>query len=294
MKKLLLIILLCNLSNIQAQEFSITDQGNKWGIRWYDGHCDTNPESGCNPTGLYAAEIIGEIFINNITYTILSGLEELYIREEEGIVYQYVENEEEIILYDFTLEVGDTVPLGPEVGCVDDENNNNLADVIEVSTEFIAGYNRKVITFDIGYGSNFSDNVQWIEGIGSANEPTNPDFLLCDLVFFVDCFNNGEEIFSFSSFEEECNELLSTPEVLEITTQLTPNPITEQSTLTINTFQNNTTIIFYNTLGQRLRQKELTNNRMTINRDDFPSSGIYFYQIAQNGVVVDTQKFIIN
>lgn len=300
MKKALLILLVLQGTISYAQEFSITDQGNKWGIRYYDEYCGNQDPNDpdyveCEYTGVSVARINGEAVFNNITYAFIEGSSfgDLFIREEEGIVYQYAGDEEEIILYNFTLEVGDVVPLGSDVGCITDENNNNLADVIDVSTQFIAGYDRKVITFDIGYGSNFSNNVQWIEGIGSANDATNPDFLLCDLIFVLDCFNNGEEIFSFSQFEEECNALLNLSENSKITTSLTPNPIAEQATLTINTFLPNTTIIFYNLLGQRINQKELTSNTTMIDRSDFPSSGMYFYQIQNEGKILDAQKFIV-
>ncbi len=298
MKKLLLLILLLSVTNSFAQDFSITDQGNKWGLKYFDGHCDNNedPDIECEQDGVELIRINGEAVFNNITYAILEGSftgGAMYIREEQGVVYQYSESEGEIILYDFTLEVGDTIEIGPEASCFDDENNNNLADVIDVSTEFIAGYDRKVITFDIIYGSNFSGNVQWIEGIGSANDPTNPDFLLCDFVIVINCFNNGEEIFSFTENEEECDSALSTSEIPKVTALLTPNPITEQSLLTINNFQDNTTITFYNILGQFISKKEVTNNAMVIHRSDFPSNGIYFYQIDQDGVIAKTQKFIV-
>lgn len=298
MKKLLLLLLLLSVTKFFAQDFSITDQGNKWGLKYFDGHCDNNedPDIECEQDGVALVRINGEVIFNNITYAILEGSftgGAMYIREDQGIVYEYLESVGEFILYDFTLEVGDTIEIGPEASCFGDENNNNLADVIDVSTELIAGQDRKVITFDIIYGSNFSNNVQWIEGIGSVNDPTNPDFLLCDFVVALACFNNGEEIFSFAQNEEECNSALSAPEIPKVTTLLTPNPIAEQSVLTINNFQNNTTIAFYNLLGQFINKKEVTNNTMVINRSDFPATGIYFYQIAQNGVIADSQKFIV-
>lgn len=290
------LVFLLFTSVFYAQDFSMTDQGNKWGIRFFDEHCgNQDPDDPdyveCDYTGVYAVTINGETIINNTTYAILGG--SMFIREEEGIVYQYTESQGEFILYDFTLEVGDTIEIDSNSNCFGDENNNNLADVIDVSTQFIAGQDRKVITFDLIYGSNFSSNIQWIEGIGSTNNPIYPNLFLCDFVEFLECFNNGEEIFSFSQNEEECNSLLSIPEIPKVTTLLTPNPVTEQSVLTINNFQNKTTITFYNLLGQYIDQKEITNNSMIINRTDFPATGIYFYQIAQNGVITDTQKFIV-
>lgn len=299
MSKILHTVLIALLftSLCYAQEFSMTDQGNQWAIRWFDNHCGNQDPNDpdyyeCDETGVYAFRINGEIIINNTTYAILGG--STFIRQEEGIVYQYVESLGEIILYDFTLEVGDTIEIDSNSNCFGDENNNNLADVIDVSTQFIAGRDRKVITFDLIYSSNLSNNIQWIEGMGSANNPLYSTLFLCDFVEVLECFNNGEEIFSFSqSSEEICDSLLSVSEISRLEVSLVPNPVTDQSTLTINSLQNGTTITFYTLLGQFIHQKELTSNTTLVSRSNFPSSGIYFYQIQQQGQILDTQKIIV-
>ena len=169
-----------------------------------------------------------------------------------------------------------------------------MADVIDVSTQFIAGQNRKVITFDVFNDTNFSNShVQWIEGLGDTGDLIAPIVVFCDTPSFLNCFNDGSELFIFAENEEDCDSLLTIPETSKITTSLTPNPITEQSILTINNLQNNTIIAFYNLLGQSIHQKELTRNTTVVNRSNFPSSGIYFYQIHQEGQIIDTQKFIV-
>ncbi len=306
MKKLFLFfILFQSFTIINAQEFSITDQGNRWGARFFDGFCDPDiPDTaGCIETGLYGYRIQGETIINNITYAILEVTfiadppnwnPHSFIREENGVVYYYSETEGEQILYDFTLEVGDIIDVDFGGDCFNDENNNQMADVIDVSTQFIAGQNRKVITFDVYTSTNFSESyVQWIEGLGDTSDLLAPIVVFCDTPVILTCFNDGNELFVFNEFEGECDNLLNIQENSQITTTLTPNPIVEQSLLTINNFQNNATITIYNLLGQRVDQKEVTNNSIEINRSVFPSTGIYFYQVAQNGIIADTQKFIV-
>ena len=302
MKKALLVLLLVLSSITYSQDFSMTDQGNKWGYRSYDPQCDPNdPYDGdCLETSLDGYRINGETTINGTTYAIMerttnftsSWFFSTFIRKEEGVVYTYSESQGETILYDFNLEVGDMIEIEFEADCTLDDNDNGFADVIEVSTQFIAGKNRKVITFDIINNSNFSGYEQWIEGIGSTIDLYTRFLVYCDYAIALNCFNNGTEIFNFVG-DTECDDLLSLPETPKITTSLTPNPIKEQSTLTINTFQPNTTIAFYNLLGQRISQKELTNSTMVIDRSDFPSSGMYFYQIQSEGKVLDAQKFIV-
>ena len=303
MKKLLSIILLFLSIMSSAQEFSITDQGNKWGVRFYDGLCDDPVTMGCTVTDLFGYRINGETTINDITYSILERAASSnpvwsmyrFIREEESIIYTYSESEGETILYDFTLDVGDTVLPIFESDCFSDSNNNGLADVTDVSTQFIAGQNRKVITFDVYNNNNFSDTnfEQWIEGIGSVSNLIEPFTPYCDISIMLNCFNTGEELFIFAENEEDCDSLLQIPDISKISTSLTPNPISRQSILSINNFQNNTTLSFYNVLGQQITQKEVTNSSVAIHRNDFPSSGMYFYQIIQDGVIIDTQKFIV-
>ena len=138
----------------------------------------------------------------------------------------------------------------------------------------------------------------WIEGIGSLTG-FNSRFFNLDLVSCISCYAEDGVNFFYPATEtfstEDCRiASLSIEDVFVFKSTITPNPITEQSTLTINQFQNNTTISFFNILGQYITQKEITNSTITINRSDFPSSGIYFYQITQDGIVVDTQKFIVN
>lgn len=300
MKKILLFILLFSITNSFAQDFSMADQGNKWGFRSYDEFCDPDYDD-CHYTVLHAYRINGEVNINGITYSILEGSSSIisswfsagFIREEEGIVYSYSESQGESILYDFNLEVGDALEIDFHGDCTMDENGNGLADVIDVSTQFIAGQDRKVITFDAINQSSFSYYEQWIEGIGSTISFSSDFQAYCHFFISLSCFNNSNEIFNFSGADSDCDSLLSIPESSEITTLLTPNPVTEQSVLTINNFQNNTTITFYNLLGQLIDQKVVTNNTMIINRSSFPSTGIYFYQIAQDGVIADAQKFIV-
>jgi hypothetical protein len=300
MKKVLLIILVFQCSISYSQEFSMTDQGNKWGYRSYDEFCDPEYDD-CYYTVLHASRVNGETTINGTTYAILQTASSINptwytsstIREEEGVVYRYSESNGESILYDFTLEVGDAIEIENEGDCSMDDNENGFADVIDVSTQFIAGENRKVITFDVINGSSFSNYVQWIEGIGSTNNFSSSFAAYCHFFISLECFNNGDEIFTFSGSDADCDSLLSLPETSEITTSLAPNPITEQATLTISTFQPNTILTFYNILGQHITQKELTSSTTVINRSDFPSSGIYFYQIQNEGTILNTQKFIV-
>lgn len=294
MKKLLLVTLLLSIFEFNAQNFSITDQGNRWTVE-ITQFCGDLPD--CNDFEISGYRTNGQEVINGITYAtiefynIFTNQWQLssYLREETSIIYILSPNQdEESILYDFTLEVGDSASIIP----LEDTNQNGLADVTAVTNEFIAGEMRKVITFDVPTPDSFiSDFEQWIEGIGSTTNLINPFRSVIDAGYNLGCFGDGIEFFPFSE-EGNCS-LLNISEVPEITTSLIPNPIRDQSTLTVNNFQNNTIISFYNVLGQYINRKRIITPTTIINHNDFPSSGIYFYQIEQDGVVIDTQKLIV-
>ena len=296
MKKLLLFIVFISNIHIHAQEISMIDPDNKWGYLSEDPLCDPDdPYDGdCIQFFLDVYRINGETEINGISYAIMERATAInptwifstFIREEEGVIYTYSETDGEVVLYDFNLEVGDLLDVGYGGDCFYDDNGNGYADVIDVSTQFIAGQNRKVITFDV-------QNEQWIEGIGSNVNFFSHFQVYCDFGQVISCFNSGEEIFSFFEIDGQCSDLLNIPESPKLITLLSPNPITTQSQLTLSSFQNNTTISFYNLLGQRINQKEITSNSIAIHRTDFPSSGIYFYQIEQDGQVIDSKKFMV-
>ena len=294
MKKILLFFLVLQFSTSYSQNFSLTNQGNRWTVE-ITQFCGDLPD--CNDFEISGYRTNGEELINEFTYSIIEFYNTFtnqwqfsnYLREEGAIVYILQQNQdEESVLYDFTLEVGDASTLL----VVEDTNQNGVADVTAVTTEFIAGEMRKVITFDVPtQDSAISEFEQWIEGIGSTTNLILPFQSVVDASYNLGCFGDGIAFYPFSE-GGECS-LLNLSEASIITTSLTPNPITEQATLTINTFQPNTSIAFYNILGQRITQKELTSSTTIIDRSDFPSSGMYFYQIQQEGFILDTQKFIV-
>lgn len=288
-----LVFLLCS-SIFYAQGFPITDQGNRWSVE-VSQFCGDLPD--CNDFEITGYRVNGEEVVNGNTYAIIEFYNTFtnqwqfssYLRQEGDLVYIFRPNQEqESLLYDFSLEVGDASTLL----VIEDTNQNGVADVTAVTTEFIAGEMRKVITFDVPtLDSTISEFEQWIEGIGSTTNLILPFQSVVDASYNLGCFGNGVELYPFSEIED-CS-LLNTDSFISTTSSLTPNPISEQSQLTIDQFQGNTSISFYNLLGQLIDQKEVTNNTMAINRSDFPSTGIYFYQIEQNGVITDTQKFIV-
>ncbi len=120
-------------------------------------------------------KIEGDTVINNSTYYMVyscfndSLLQNwnflMLIREDsDEKVYRYDSfNQEEFLLYDFTLEIGDLFYTGGEIG-----GNPLYAPVEDIDSILIDGEFRKRIIFE-----DWFDEF-WIEGIGSSTGPFRP------------------------------------------------------------------------------------------------------------------------
>jgi hypothetical protein len=277
MKKLLLFILLLQFSIVIAQFEPIIQEGKIWTENAGDFFEDTYY------TITYRYN--GTTTINSIEYTNLEiaiGVSNEFslagnYREENGQVFLREGNSERLV-YDFNLNIGDTF----------ESHIGETFTVTEASMVEYAGTMRKKIVFgdaevyDCG-GTDTGIGEVWIEGIGSLTG-LNEQFFNLDLVSCIACYSEDGINFFYPITEnfstEDCRiASLNVDDFTAFKSKLTPNPITKQATLTINTFQPNTTITFYNLLGQRISQKELTSSTTVIARSYFPSSGMYFYQI---------------
>lgn len=124
-----------------------------------------------------------------------------YLREENGKLLWYDDGIDRVLL-DFSLELNDTIEVNQQfcsipLGC---EVEPQFLEVVDISTQFIAGKNRKVLEMS-GVGNAYSD--LWIEGIGSLASVFSPQ--LADLNCSTDspsvwCFT---EDFTSFTFEQE-------------------------------------------------------------------------------------------
>lgn len=164
--------------------------------------------------------LIGDTVINDQTYKKLffhNYLEELtpdslqYIaalREDSTntkVYYIFHGQEEEHLLYDFTLEVGDefhvhspvyTLSSGPLI-LPEGHQSPESMEVVKVKDSLIAGVVRKVLHFNNVY--EWVDGIEWwIEGIGSTMGimySGNLNYLIPDGSYaFLLCYHQGEEL----------------------------------------------------------------------------------------------------
>ena len=156
---LLALLLMAGGVTVQAQEYlPIAQKGNEWHtfetavwqinnyVNWCSG--DTLIED------VRYMKIMGTV---NDSYPIFYTL----LREEDGKVWKrYSVAHEEILLYDFTANVGDTLCFGDFGACF----------VLDsISTEQIGGVDRRKFWFGLEYDDLGRPRTQetWVEGIGS-------------------------------------------------------------------------------------------------------------------------------
>ncbi|MCW5520515.1 T9SS type A sorting domain-containing protein [Aureitalea sp. L0-47] len=296
MKRFLLVgfILFLNLSFAQPY-LPMLDEDHVWNTDFY-----VDPFGG-GQTGIVSSEnyVAGETVINNETYKsvyIDGELGSCLVREENGIVYRYDTNaNEEVIIYDFTLEIGDTFEF-PQIifegfcGALGFYNGPLEMTVTDRTTEFIANQNRVVITFD--YISEFSVQCQWIEGIGSTLgfDPVG-DVIDIGSRYLV-CFTKNGTTYFFNNATACDNTNLSVPDNSKDQIVLAPNPVQDISILQLPSELNVDTVRIYDITGKVISEATITKNYLTINAMDF-SAGIYFYRAISENKVNKTERFIV-
>ena len=190
MKKFTIVTVLLLLATIAGAKsyFSFPESGAHWNvINFYQGQCE--PPSYCKYTYFMQGDTILEgvpyhkLFANN------EGTVNYYgaLRVDGQQVYYYDHYcDHEIMLYDFSLEEGDSVLIPCEF-C--DLNSELYMHVISVDSILLTdGFYHKRINFD--YGSGHS----WIEGIGSEDGLLRNYYSCLTCVCFSElvCFSHND------------------------------------------------------------------------------------------------------
>ena len=290
MKKLLLaLVLLFSIQSFSQEYIPMLQDGNKWGVVFCSwGECG----------GVRITEIIGEEAINGKVYKQLNS-ETCLLREENGIVYVLNDDLSEDVLLDFTLEVGDSFfPDDIRDNCLNMQISLPVEfRVVDIQTATILGEDRKVLYIDyFDNGSSLGFGEVWIEGIGStlAIGPGGWEF---DNGQSVVCFtNNGQNVLVFDDMitetEDPCIKTFGLSELVLDQIVLSPNPVSEISTLTIPLEIPTAQFRLFDLNGKKLLVEHISEKNTTI---DFSSlqGGMYFYQIYSENEVIATKKLII-
>ncbi len=235
-------------------------------------------------------------YLNDTIYPLVTGQYAGAMREDSlkriyVIDCAYCENDagSEMILYDFSKEINDTVfvgsfgmgPLGYYV-------------VEYFDSIMIDGNYRKTIHF---YG--YEDMEYWIEGIGSTRGlfsplmPVPTGYSSWELI----CFNQDGMVRYLNPAYNTCFPILTGIEEnkSEINLpRLSPNPVSNSGILDFSgSAVKYTRLIIFDGQGRRIRDLELNNSKSFVINGTEYKSGIYFYQLISDKMEIYSSKFLI-
>lgn len=103
---------------------------------------------------------------------------------------------------------------------------------------------------------------------------------------------------TFHTVGENFIQVVSTQPIKEklANVKVFPNPFTEQATFEIETDKRyqNMTLTIYNVMGQAVKTVQSNgDNQLILDRNDL-TSGVYFYQLQAEGLVLDSGKLMVN
>jgi len=174
----------------------------------------------------------------------------------------------EILLYDFNVNIGDTLNCEGELLA-----NFNCLIVESIDTISIGNTLRKRISFETSY-------TKWIEGIGSVQgllfegEPiTTKGQPRGDLI----CFKQNDEILYFNESYDDCMPVIVSENIMN-TALVYPNPT--NGIIYINIPENilHPKIHVFDVYGRNVKIDSTPNNKYVINLEDLPK-GIYIIKI---------------
>ncbi len=296
MKTALTALFVIIFSYSYAQSYiPMLEEDNTWSVDVYFDpfKCD------CPFTVTQQVTVSGSIVVDGKTYKRVfnnDGETSCLVREENGMVYKYSETtEEEVLYYDFTLNLGEIfiLPQNDTQYCSWNGFNNVVFDmeVIDVSTQFIAGEDRKVIEFD--FMNEIGITETWIEGIGSVLgfDPIGQTLDITTGTALV-CFTKNGTTYFFNNATSCDNTTLSIDDLDRDQIILYPNPVTNISILQFPSEGIVAMLKIYNISGKLVNEEKVTKDYILIDAMQYPS-GLYFYQVLSEKKLLKTEKFII-
>jgi hypothetical protein len=287
MKQRIIFIVFAVLMNISIFGQNFISSGKQWNVRLNGGYGLTTEIFRIEGDSIVDSKSYNKIWVSydSLTTMIFQGL----LREESNVVYYIPPDFSEGILYDFNLEIGDTISV-KNIFCGDEEIP---LDVIDIDTVEYFGESRKMwLLGQNGYVEEF-----WIEGIGSLNGPLYTEYWYCIVcpVWELLCYHKNDTLKYIMPGETECYQ--NTVGVKEITGNdkilIRPNPVKKGNSIEIEMNFNPLKIDFINSSGlliQRLTSIREQNMKIETNNLE---PGFYLIKVTNQENKIQTLKVII-
>ena len=198
----------------------------------------------------------------------------IFIREDSGKVHMYMPNED-LLIYDLTLNVGDSIPevFTSAFGTISISNDPQHREIIAIDSIMIDGTFRKRMLLELHEYS--MDTTAIIEGIGSTSGLFNPFSDRAGISHFLElsCVaENGESIYT-SEGSPSCFLTNNISEEDSDRSSIHPNPSTG-----IIHFSDQLAFDVFDPTGRMIQSGRST----TTDLSDHPS-GIYFVRTLHDG-----------
>lgn len=225
------------------------------------------------------------ISVDSLETSSLQGL----LREQNNIVYFKQNNQDEGILYDFNLDIGDTAEV---INLFTDITYPVPIEVINKELVNVNGIDR--IRWELEFDGYPDRHEYWLEGIGSLNGPIHTAYwyyMTCPAWTLL-CYYNNEEIEYFNEIENTCyiNSLNNSENLIDKPIIINPNPVHTGKNLHIDSLLHITQIQLLNTQGKLL--KTYLNPAKFIYISHL-KSGIYILKIISDSKKSETHKLIV-
>ncbi|MBC7412857.1 MAG: T9SS type A sorting domain-containing protein [Bacteroidia bacterium] len=205
-----------------------------------------------------------------------------YLRSFNKKMYVKLKNDTiEKLLYDFNLNVGDTLPIT--------YNNYEKNKIVSAIDSFYTPY---------GYRKRFSisnKNEYLIEGVGNTNGLLNYFGILLDAVARLNCYSLNDANY-YPTTGGTCISLAWFKAKIANKTSVTisPNPFVNTATVEFTNLQSNATLYIYNTLGQLVQQQTILPTTTTVKLEcSALPLGLYYYSLVQPNATNVVGNFVI-
>lgn len=225
----------------------------------------------------YLGYIREDLTTKKVYYTIL----------DKEVLPFYFEEDEERLLYDFSLELGDTVEVMGTIECPASGFPLKTLKVVEIdSVELLDNSKRKRWTLTGLDGGNF---VRWIEGIGSEYGlymPSCPYTAMHWYEYSLLCFYQDNEHLYQEPNKNTCAIFWTsnTDEVdkSKLSVNVYPNPVSDEINIEFEITCNcKREVIIYNTSGLEVLKETSTSNSLNIKLEMLPK-GVYYLNIRDD------------
>jgi hypothetical protein len=309
MKKALIFLILITANHLKSQSYFPTlQEGATWSILTIDWSQPTQLKTS------YTYKIQGDTTLDNVVYKQLHWLNHngntmqkyfyrednrrVYLRYEQqypgGDNYDYLsfQSNQEYLIYDYSLSIGDTVP---STYLTDNYLNHNVYyTIFSIDSLFIGGQYHK--RFHIN-DSDGCDRESIIEGIGSTRGFIYPTNIYCPVYEFellcydLDTLHYTTE-YSIQHFNSACDVSVGVEENAINNISTYPNPAQDFVSIEIPKNPNLAQLSIYNLTGQLISKKQISQPNQQISITEL-ENGMYIFVIHNEDKVIGRQRVVV-